>query len=104
MNLPKRIIQQKHEAESYAILLYKLRKLGVFRNLTENDYGIDFEIEFIENGQVTGKYIKVQVKAAENLKIRKKDKIPTISGIKQSTLLYWAELSFSTNHCCLIKL
>ncbi len=97
MDFPKRIIQHQHEAESFAILLYKLRKIGIFRNLTENDYGIDFEIELVSNGRLTGKYLKVQVKSAESLKIRKKDKAPTISGIKQSTLWYWAELSFSTN-------
>ena len=97
MNLPQRIIQKRHESESYAILLYKLRRIGIFRNLTENDYGIDFEIEIVKNDELTGKYIKVQVKSADNLKIRKKDKVPTVSGIKQSTLLYWTELSFSTN-------
>jgi hypothetical protein len=97
MNFPKRIIQKQHESESYAILLYKLRKVGIFRNLTENDYGIDFEIEIVKNGKLTGKYLKVQVKSAEVIKLRKKDNVPTVSGIKQSTLLYWTELSFSTN-------
>ena len=51
MNLPKRIVQKQHESESYAILIYKLRKLGIFRNLTENDYGIDFEIEVVKRWQ-----------------------------------------------------
>lgn len=97
MNLPKRIIQKQHESESYAILVYKLRKLGIFRNLTENDYGIDFEIEVVNKGELTGKYIKVQVKSADAVRIRKKDNVPTVSGIKQSTLWYWTQLSFSTN-------
>ena len=97
MNLPKRIIQKQHESESYAILVYKLRNLGIFRNLTENDYGIDFEIEIVNEGKLTGKYIKIQVKSAEAVRIRKKDKVPTVSGIKQSTLWYWTQLSFSTN-------
>jgi len=97
MNLPKRIIQRKHEAESYAILVYKLRKLGIFRNLTENDYGVDFEIELVRGDKLTGRYIKIQVKSTKGMRIRKKDKVPTVSGIKQSTLMYWAELSFSTN-------
>lgn len=97
MNLPKRIIQKQHESESYAILVYKLRNLGIFRNLTENDYGIDFEIEVVKDGKLTGKYIKVQVKSAEAVNIRKKDNVPTVSGIKQSTLWYWTQLSFSTN-------
>ena len=97
MNLPKRIIQKQHESESYAILVYKLRNLGIFRNLTENDYGIDFEIEVVSDGKLAGKYVKVQVKSAKAIKIRKKDDVPTVSGIKQSTLWYWTQLSFSTN-------
>jgi hypothetical protein len=97
MNLPRRIIQKQHESESYAILVYKLRNLGIFRNLTENDYGIDFEIEVVNDGKLTGKYVKVQVKSAEAVKIRKKDNVPTVSGIKQGTLWYWTQLSFSTN-------
>lgn len=97
MNFPKRIKQHKAESDSYAILLYKLRNVGIFRNLTDNDYGIDFEIEIVTNGEVSGKYVKAQVKSSENLKIRKKDKVPKISGIKQTTLYYWTELSFKTN-------
>jgi len=52
MNLPRRIIQKQNESESYAILLYRLRNLGIFRNLTENDYGIDFEIEVVSDGKL----------------------------------------------------
>src|ERR1700683_3097138 len=54
MDLPTRTKQKKAESESYAILLYKLRHLGIFRNLTESDYGIDFEIELVSDGSVTG--------------------------------------------------
>lgn len=97
MSLPTRTIQKQHEAESYAVLLYALRKVGIFRNLTENDYGIDFEIELVVNGHVTGRYVKVQVKSAEDVRIRQSDNVPTISGINQSTLAYWTELSYSTN-------
>ena len=97
MNLPLRIIQKQHESESYAILVYKLRKIGIFRNLTENDYGIDFEIEVVRDSKLTGKYLKMQVKSAEAIKIRKKDGVPTVSGVKQSTLWYWTQLSFGAN-------
>ena len=92
-NFPKRIKQHKSQSDSFAILLYHLRDLGIFRNATENDYGIDFEIEIVHNERVLGKYLKAQVKSAEKVKIRK-DKIPTISGIKESTLRYWIELSY----------
>ncbi|WP_443749486.1 DUF4365 domain-containing protein [Asticcacaulis solisilvae] len=96
MDLPKRTRQQKSEAHSYAILLYKLRDLGIFRNLTGNDYGIDFELELVSNDRVTARGVKIQVKSAENLRLRKDD-TPSVGGVKQSTLRYWCELSFRTN-------
>lgn len=96
MDLPKRTKQQRSEAHSYAILLYKLRELGIFRNLTENDYGIDFELELVVGERITGRTVKIQVKSAEKLKLRA-DKTPSVGGIKPSTLRYWCELSFRTN-------
>jgi hypothetical protein len=95
-NLPKYIKQKKIESDSFAILLYKLKDIGIFRNQTEHDYGIDLELELIENEMVTGKFIKIQVKSSEELNIRKADNVPTIGGIKQSTLRYWCELSYIT--------
>jgi len=86
MDFPKRIKQHKSQSDSFAILLYRLRDLGIFRSATENDYGIDFEIEIIHEDKVIGRYLKAQVKGAEDLYIRE-DGIPTVGGIKQSTLL-----------------
>ncbi|CAE6732360.1 DUF4365 domain-containing protein [Paraburkholderia nemoris] len=97
MKLPERIRQHKAESDSYAILLYKLRELGIFRNVTESDYGVDFEVELVLNEQVTGRYFKAQVKSSEMLRIRKSDQIPVVGGIKESTLYYWTELSFKTH-------
>lgn len=97
MKLPNRIIQHKAESDSYAILVYKLRSIGIFRNVTESDYGIDFEVEIVDGEDVTGYYYKAQVKSSEKLYIRKKDKIPVVSGIKESTLYYWTELSYKTH-------
>jgi hypothetical protein len=97
MDLPTRTKQKKAESESYAILLYKLRHLGIFRNMTESDYGIDFEIELVLDGAVTGRYLKAQVKSAENINVRKSDAVPTVGGIKQSTLAYWCKLSYRTH-------
>ena len=94
MNFPQQIRQHKNESDSFAIILYKLRELGIFRNITAQDYGIDFEIELVEDGRVSGHCVKVQVKSSENLHIGA-DGRPTIGGIKQTTLRYWAELSFS---------
>ena len=96
MDFPKRTKQQRSEAHSYAVLLYKLRDLGIFRNLTENDYGIDFELELINDDQVTARIVKIQVKSAEDLKLRA-DNTPSVGGIKQSTLNYWCELSYRSN-------
>ncbi|QRM36041.1 DUF4365 domain-containing protein [Microvirga sp. VF16] len=92
MDLPARTVQKKSESDSYAILLYKLRELGVFRNMTESDYGIDFEIELVINNIMSGRYFKAQVKSADGITIRKDD-VPTVGGVKQSTLAYWCELS-----------
>jgi hypothetical protein len=97
MDFPTRTKQQKAESDSYAILLYKLKGLGIFRNQTESDYGIDFEIELISpDGAVAAEYFKAQVKSAESIYVRE-DGIPTVGGIKQSTLRYWCELSFRTH-------
>lgn len=96
MDFPKRIKQHKAQSDSFAILLYKLKELGIFRNVTENDYGVDFEIEIVQNGKLIGRYLKAQVKSAEDIYIRK-DAIPTVSGIKQRTLMYWTELSFRSH-------
>jgi hypothetical protein len=96
MDFPKRIKQHKAQSDSFAILLYRLRNVGIFRNATENDYGIDFEIEMVKDDMVIGRYLKAQVKSSEEVKVRA-DGIPTIGGIKQTTLLYWAELSYSTH-------
>jgi hypothetical protein len=93
MSLPQRISQHKSESDSFAILHYKLKNLGIFRNFTQNDYGIDLEVELLENDNVIGKYFKVQVKSSVDLTHRQ-DGILTTTGIKQSTLNYWAELSF----------
>jgi Domain of unknown function (DUF4365) len=97
LDFPTRTKQKKAESESYAILLYKLRRLGIFRNLTENDYGIDFEVELVLDEAVMGRYFKAQVKSAENINVRTSDGVPTVGGIKQSTLAYWCELSHHTH-------
>lgn len=96
MKFPERVKQHVNQSKSFAILLYKLKDIGIFRNLTENDYGIDFEIERVIDNKVTGNYLKAQVKSQEKFKIRR-DKIPTISGIDQKTLWYWSELSYKTH-------
>lgn len=94
MDFPKRIEQHKHESDSFAVILYKLKEIGIFRNITESDYGIDFEIEVVNGNLVEGHCIKVQVKSSDKLKVRK-DGHAKVGGIKQNTLYYWAELSYN---------
>lgn len=94
--LPTRIPQKKSEAESFAIINFKLGDLGIFRGQTENDYGIDVDLELENQGAVTGRSVKIQVKSSVDLKLRK-DGTPAVGGIKQSTLNYWCQIAFRTN-------
>ncbi len=90
---PKRTTQHKNETKALAIFLYHLKDFGIVRDVRENDYGIDLEYEFIIGEDVTGKLIKIQLKSV--CKINKKN--PKIYNLKQSTLNYWAELSYRIN-------
>lgn len=94
MSFPKRIQQHKNEDHSFAIIENKLQEIGVFRNQTIHDYGIDFEIEIEVDGRMEGHSLKIQVKSSDDLTIRN-DGHATVGGIKQSTLNYWAEISFN---------
>lgn len=76
--------------------MYHLRKKGILRSFREADYGIDLEYEFVHGNTVIGKSIKIQLKSSSDLKITK-DGTPRIYKIKQSTLNYWAEISYRTN-------
>lgn len=97
MDYPKRIRQHKNESDSFAIILYKLKDIGIFRNITESDYGIDFEIEVVNGDRVEGHCVKVQVKSSDHLNVRESDGQATVGGIKQTTLNYWAELSYNVS-------
>jgi hypothetical protein len=90
---PKRIVQHKNETKALAIFLYHLRNFGIVRDIRENDYGIDLEYEFVAGENVVGRVIKIQLKSVS--RINKKN--PKISNLKQSTLNYWAELSYRIN-------
>lgn len=94
MSYPERIQQHKNEDKSFAIIKKDLIELGVFRDQTNNDYGVDFEIEIENNGRMEGHCLKVQVKSSDDLNIRN-DGHATVGGIKQSTLNYWAEISYN---------
>ena len=95
-SLPNRPEQHINEQKSIAILLYSLRNFGIVRSISSNDYGIDLEYEFVHNQQVTGRIIKIQLKAKKKVNQTKEGYI-TVNKLKQSTLNYWAELSYYTN-------
>lgn len=57
MEYSKRIKQHKNKSDSFIIVQYKLKDIGFFRNMTEHDYGIDFEIEVVIGTSVQGKTI-----------------------------------------------
>jgi len=96
IKFPKRTLQHRNEYESMAVLLYHLRKKGIVRSFRELDYGIDLEYEYVHGNTVIGKTIKIQLKSSSNLTINS-DGTPKIYNIKQSTLNYWAEISYRTN-------
>lgn len=83
MNFPKLIVQHQHESESFAIILYKLKGLGIFRNITESDYGIDFEMEIVNGDRVEGHCIKVQVKSSDKLTVGKRDRHAKVGGLSK---------------------
>ncbi len=90
---PKKVKQHRNEIKALAIFLYHLRDFGIVRDIRESDYGIDLEYEFIAGDQVIGRLIKIQLKSVS--RINKKN--PKIGNIKQSTLNYWAEISYRIN-------
>jgi len=94
--LPNRPEQHINEQKSLSILLYSLRNMGIVRSITSNDYGIDLEYELVKKNQVTGRIIKIQLKARKKVAQTKQGYV-TVSNIKQSTLNYWAEISYYTN-------
>lgn len=95
--MPKRPIPHHNQQLSFTVFENKVgNHLGIIRRQTDNDYGVDFEFEFVDKQNVTGKIIKCQLKSTENIYI-KKDDCPICRGIKQSTLEYWAEISKNIN-------
>ena len=60
-----------------------------------DDPSIDFEMEIVNGDRVEGHCIKVQVKSSDKLTVGKRNGHAKVGGIKQSTLCYWAELSYN---------
>lgn len=59
-------------AEDKVRSLFKIEKRWIFRSSTSaNDYGIDGEIEIVDENKVTGKLVKCQVKGQEKTEFEK---------------------------------
>jgi len=92
-DLPTRSKQHIIEKQSRDILSSALPKEWIIRHQSSDDYGIDMEIELVySNGKVLGSFFKAQVKGSEIIAKNNNGEI-TLSGIKQSTLLYWLNIS-----------
>lgn len=69
MQLPKRVRQHELSAISMREFARILPNGWIWRENTQDDYGIDGEIEIVENGAVSGKKVYVQLKSvAEDTK------------------------------------
>lgn len=98
---PKHVLQHQMESKSLSIFLYHMKEYGIVRDIRQSDYGIDLEYEFTKKHEelnyqsVIGKSIKIQLKARNGVKKGRGGYF--VNNIKQSTLIYWAEISYSTN-------
>lgn len=91
--LPTRPTQHIIEKQSLNILSKVLPQQWIMRHQSVDDYGIDIEIEFVDNkGNVSGDFFKAQVKGATQISMNTEGRI-SFSGIKYSTLNYWTRIS-----------
>lgn len=93
MSYPTMSDKKMTEGNSLRILRTTLPKQWIFRHETEDDYGVDVEVELVTtNGEVRGDFFKGQLKGTKKVEFSK-DERASVSGIKQSTLRYWIGLS-----------
>lgn len=91
IELPKRISTSATGDLAVVICEKMIRKIGwLFREISKNDYGIDAEIEIVDNNLVTGKTIKCQIKGKNKINW---DKNYISISIKKSTWGYWKSLN-----------
>ncbi|MBG9730739.1 hypothetical protein ABD87_14645 [Lysinibacillus sphaericus] len=89
MNLPKRTDQLAQENKSDAI--FRDQFTDVFNkwiiNKVPTDVGIDYEVQVVLNGQVTGDKFYVQLKSKESIEWNKKHNCSIT--VKGTTVKYW---------------
>ena len=88
---PKRPEQHITETESINILRNILPHGWIFRELSEEDYGIVVIIEICDEGEVLGKVFAIQLKGHKYLS--ESTEMVNCYNIKSSTLNYWNNYS-----------
>jgi hypothetical protein len=90
MKLPQRTKQHKINTKGLALVTQLMADDWIIRNQVEEDYGIDLEIEFVKQGQVTGGIAKVQLKFTETSPYLSSDE--TAIYLPESTANYYLAL------------
>ncbi|HCK65710.1 MAG TPA: hypothetical protein DHW49_05545, partial [Anaerolineae bacterium] len=86
--LPKRPISHILEEDSLKFVKRTFPKEWIVEEI-KNDYGVDLELEIVENEEVTGAHFLIQLKSSNSLVINKKGFIS--HSCKTSTLQYFLE-------------
>jgi hypothetical protein len=88
MELPKRPKQHISESRSYKIFHNNIPDEWIIRETSEKDYGIDCYIEIVDNEELKGKLIPIQIKSKEKIPWNKHNEY-SFSKINISTTNYW---------------
>lgn len=92
MQFPERPRTHVVESSSLKVFNNVIVDEWLVRELTEQDYGIDLQLEIFENSQATGKILQIQLKGSDAPSYDKTAPFVTYYGIKSSTINYWSSL------------
>jgi len=92
MQFPERPRTHVIESSSLKVFNNVIVDEWLVRELTEQDYGIDLQLEIFENSQATGKILQIQLKGSDAPSYDKTAPFVTYYGIKSSTINYWSSL------------
>lgn len=86
--LPKRTLSHRIEAKSYKIFIENIPENWIIRQMSERDYGVDCLIELVNDDDVTGELVSIQLKGTQRIKWTNKEQF-NLSKISISTSNYW---------------
>lgn len=92
MQFPQRPRTHVIENSSMKIFNNVIPDEWIVRDFTEQDYGIDLQVEIFENNQATGKILQIQLKGSDCPSYDKTAPFITYYGVKSSTVNYWNNL------------